>query len=917
MASYQMTLRDYQRVLRKRYRIIVFTTLLLAIFSYYFAQQRVDIYSTTASVKIDDQAGSVANSLLTSASYTFWDNLATQSEVMKGFDNIEHVAKVLNMIPEDVPSEEVRRDDGYINTIKIIQGMILTQQSGNTNIIDITATSPDPEQARAVANAVGQVFRETHRANKQRQASETSRFVEESINATELRLNAVEDSLNTFQLTMRVPSIQTDAADAITKFNQIEQEYDDLTIHINKIDLELSQLVRRRDQSETLTKEQRSDPGGVSLYIDWVSSIDQESATLAIMNNRLVTLEFQKLDGLLVYNADHPEIVDIETQIKSIVSQLIREFSERVKLMRERQTVLLTLLDRQRNKLESLPDAQRRFVRLQRDVALQENVLQLLLQRQQEILIRKQDIAEDVSIVKFATLPTVPDNADSNLVMVTGLFIGMMIGILIAFVFEHLDTSIGTIEDVEEYLELPVLGIIPHIDIEEMVVEKFPQLKDDPQFQYYSRLISLFAPKTPVSESYRSLRTNLSFSGIGQDKPIKTLVFTSSSLQEGKSTTVSNLAIVTAQMGKRVLLIGCNLRRPSLYKSFGIKRSPGVTDIILGSIPWEDCVQGITDIMVGSFSVPEVLTAAGLDNLHIIEAGQTPPNPSELLSSPQMETFLQEVSEEFDLVYIDMPPTLPVTDSSILAPKVDGVVLTYQVGRVPRNALKRTKDQLQQGGANLVGVVLNDVRAEITGFHPATEYFIHYYGEDTGHKSQGRLAGLLGGSKKTPEPQEQPSGISYEDKGRVRKLGKTLGILIGTIGVCALLMWQLFFRQTDEDTIVGPAEANISETPIASNLQFENTGSTAGRPAMENKQPSKEAQADKSRPDVQGLVLIDVPKISVRSGPGTTFKEIGAVVKGDRVPVIDTRLRWYRILLTDDRPGWIPTTAASIDTLTR
>ncbi len=130
-------------------------------------------------------------------------------------------------------------------------------------------------------------------------------------------------------------------------------------------------------------------------------------------------------------------------------------------------------------------------------------------------------------------------------------------------------------------------------------------------------------------------------------------------------------------------------------------------------------------------------------------------------------------------------------------------------------------------------------------------------------------------------------------------------------------MWQLFFRQTDEDTIVGPAEANISETPIASNLQFENTGSTAGRPAMENKQPSKEAQADKSRSDVQGLVVIDVPKISVRSGPGTTFKEIGAVVKGDRVPVIDTRLRWYRILLTDDRPGWIPTTAASIDTLTR
>jgi capsular exopolysaccharide synthesis family protein len=380
---------------------------------------------------------------------------------------------------------------------------------------------------------------------------------------------------------------------------------------------------------------------------------------------------------------------------------------------------------------------------------------------------------------------------------------------------------------------------------------------------------------------------------------------------------MANLAIVTAEMGKRVLMIGCNLRRPSLYKSFGIPRSPGVTDIILGSIPWEDCIQSITDIMVGSFGVPEVLTASGLDNLYIIESGQTPPNPSELLSSPQMEKFIQEVSEEFDLVYIDMPPTLPVTDSSILGPKVDGVILTYQVGRVPRNALKRTKDQLQQVGANMIGVVLNDVRAEITGFHPATEYFIHYYGEDAGQKSQGRLARLLGGLQKKSEPLEKPSGNSYEDKGRVRKLGKTLGILIGTIGLSLLLMWQLFFRQTDEDPIASPAEANISETPIASNLQFENTGSTADRRAMENKQPSKEAQADKSRPDVQRLVVIDVPKISVRNGPGTTFKEIGVVVEGDRVPIIDTRLRWYRILLTDDRPGWIPITAASIDTLTR
>lgn len=916
MASYQMTLRDYQRVLRKRYKIIIFTTLMLAIFSYVFAQQRVDIFSTTASVKIDDQAGSMANALLASASYTFWDNLATQSEIMKSFDTIEQVAKRLDMIPEDVPSEEVRRNDSYINTVKYIQGMISTQQSGNTNIIDITATSTDPEQARAVANTVAQVFRETHRASRQKQASETSAFIDESIAATEQRLKAVEDSLKSFQLTMRVPSIQSDATDAIARYNQIEREYDDLTKLINQIDLELAQLIQRRDQAQNLTSAERSDPSGVSLYIDWVSSIDQESATLTILNNRLVTLEFQKLDKLLIYNADHPEVVDVETQIKSIVSQLIREYTERVKLMRERQSTLLAQLNAQRDKLETLPDAQRRFSRLQRDVALQENVLQLLLQRQQENLIRKEDISDDVSVVKFATLPTYPDNANSNQVMVTGLIIGLMIGVLIAFVFEHLDTSIGTIEDVEEYLELPVLGIIPHIDIEEMIVEKFPHLENDPQLHYYSRLISLFAPKTPVSESYRTLRTNLSFSGVGQDKPIKTLVFTSSSLQEGKSTTLSNLAIVTAQMGKRTLLIGCNLRRPSLYKSFGIKRTPGVTDIILGSIPWEDCVQSITDIMVGSFGVPEVLTAAGLDNLYIIESGQTPPNPSELLSSPQMEKFIEEVSEEFDLVYIDMPPTLPVTDSSILAPKVDGVVLTYQVGRVPRNALKRAKDQLQQVGANMVGVVLNDVRAEITGFHPATEYFIHYYGEDSGPQSQGRLSGLLGGSQPSQEDRDHgPPEVPYENNNR-SKMVKTLGMLLGAVGLGVLLLWLLFFRQTEDISMATPAEEIAAETTApASALQFENAGASAQ--TTEERRRARETQAASTASAQSPPAVIDVPKISVRNGPGTTFKEIGAVVEGDRIPVIETQQRWYRIRLADGRPGWIPMTAAYIDTLSR
>lgn len=616
------------------------------------------------------------------------------------------------------------------------------------------------------------------------------------------------------------------------------------------------------------------------------------------------------MDKLLYYNSEHPTVVDIETQVKIIVSQLIREYTARVRLMRDRKEELEDFLSLQREKLDTLPDAQRRFAKLQRDVQLQESVLQLLLQRQQEVLIRKEDIADDVSIVKFATLPSFPTNANSSQVMVTGLVIGLLFGVVLAFVFETLDTSIGTIEDVEEYLELPVLGIIPHIDIEELIIEKYPHLDNDPQLPYYSRLISLFAPKTPVSESYRTLRTNLNFSGMSKEKPVKTLAFTSSSLQEGKSTTLANLAIVTAQMGKRTLLVGCNLRRPSIYKTFGVKRSPGVTDIILGSIPWEDCVQSITDIMVGSFGVPEVLTASGLDNLYIIESGQTPPNPSELLSSPQMERFIREVSEEFDLVYIDMPPTLPVTDASIIGPKVDGVVLIYQVGRVPRNALKRAKDQLQQVGANVVGVVLNDVKAEITGFHPATEYFIHYYGEDAG-RQQGRLSGLLGGTREGAQPLTENATQSRQNrKVRTKNLWSILGVLAVALGIGGYLSWQYLFKPEKE-----AAPASATPPPAASTLQFANDLNAEQATGAAGNAPESNAPAWETDPGAVIPAVVEVPKIAVRAGPGTSFKEIGTVVEGDRVPIVDTQEDWYRINLPDGRVGWIPMMAAAIDTV--
>src|SRR6267142_4225626 len=194
-----------------------------------------------------------------------------------------------------------------------------------------------------------------------------------------------------------------------------------------------------------------------------------------------------------------------------------------------------------------------------------------------------------------------------------------------------------------------------------------------------------------------------------------------------------------AQNGQRTLLIGANLRRPSIHRFFGIEREPGLADVLVGNAVGRDCIRTVADTLMGRFEMEDIMASPGLDNLHILESGPIPANPSELLSTPAMAQFLTEVREDYDVVLIDTPPVLPVTDSAIVAAQVDGVILVYQAGKVGRLVLKRAKTHLESARAKVWGVVLNDVQTEIAGY-AYTHYYTHYYGEETpGDKDRGTL----------------------------------------------------------------------------------------------------------------------------------------------------------------------------------
>jgi len=211
-------------------------------------------------------------------------------------------------------------------------------------------------------------------------------------------------------------------------------------------------------------------------------------------------------------------------------------------------------------------------------------------------------------------------------------------------------------------------------------------------------LVTLTKPRSPVSEAYRTLRTNLEFSSL--DKPVKTMVVTSPGPEEGKSTTLANLAVTLAQAEKEIILVDCDLRRPSQHEIFGVNNGVGLTTMVVDD-------EAMTDPPLQQTSVP---------GLWLLPSGPLPPNPSELVGSRRMEEILAVLSQRADTVLFDAPPVIAVTDAAVLSSKVDGVLLVINAGGTKRDHAQKAKALLEKVNANLVGAVLNNVKMD-TSLH--------------------------------------------------------------------------------------------------------------------------------------------------------------------------------------------------------
>jgi capsular exopolysaccharide synthesis family protein len=819
--TYDLNLREYWRTIRKRKGIVIFTIVMMTLFSFIFSilGRPVPIYKTSASVKIE-KSDTVTGLYLQSISTSSTDYMETQMAMIKSYLIMELAAKKMGSVPPEVSSDEVRNTPKYLSAILALKDKVETQQEGNSGIINITVGSDDPQYAQRLANTVAQVYKERHALDLNRRVIEAKKFIESQVIITKDKLQRSEEAIRDFRETNRMVSLDSQSSGFVSQFSGMQATNDrdlDIMSKINNI----AKLLARAEDSPLSSKT--------------IFYFEEASAPYKSLNDRLVQLMLERDILLINYTENFPQVVEIKKQIHEIITSMSSQLQAQQKNLAQAISLSKKQLKNLDDQLKSLPAKGLELARLEREVNVNREIYTMLEKRYQESLIQNAEQLEEVQIVKPALEPSDPINPPkTGATTGLGLIIGIILSVVFAFVVETFDTSIGAVEDVEEFLGARVLGVIPHVNFDELKMtlkEKLGKDVDSDQLWRIGRLISHFAPKTTSAESYRALRTNINF--VKLEKDAKTIVFTSSSPQEGKTTVSINLAITMAQAGHKVLLIDGDFRRPVISKIFGIPSLPGLTDVILGNYKWRDVVRSITDLMTGKMTMDELMVTPGLDNLYIMTCGTIAPNPSELVSTRINTDVINESHEEYDFVIIDAPPVLAATDAAVWGTKADGIVIVYQVGKIARGALKRAKAQLDNVKARIIGVVLNGLKAEISPDYEYHDKYYYYYGserkktltlgerilswQELGKKYVKNFPGKLNKFKKEKETQKENVNIRSGIRSGVLRIGLlllALGLLIAGLYYSMVMNRPVRVPAKPGNVIMKPPPPKVQTAPV-------------------------------------------------------------------------------------------------------
>jgi polysaccharide biosynthesis transport protein len=592
-------------------------------------------------------------------------------------------AKLRRMIFPEKPGEKLDLAQRKAIATSLIQGGLTFAQAPNSSVIRISFDSPDPTWAQTIANAVAQGFTDANLERRYGSTAYSRKFLEEKLAELKIKL---EDSEKTLVAYAEKEQIIT------TKGKDQQPLADSDLVSLNAALQQVrAERIRAVEQWEQTSKTKE-------LILPQVLN----DKSIAALREKRAILASEYQEKLATFKPDYPDMRRLKAQLAQFDSEIERAVSvikgslkAHYESLQQQEELLQKNIEEARGKVLTDRNKNIQMQILQREVDSTRSLYDGLLQQYKDIGVAGATGTNNVSVIDRAEVPGAPYKPSLSKNLQFWLLLSLLAAAVAVAALEIWDDTFKSPEEIEEQLGLTVLGLIPRIK-----EDIFECLRD--------------SPVSGISEAYRSLRTALQFST--SDGLPKSLVVTSSSPSEGKSTTSVALAINFAQLGMKVLLIDADLRNPSAHRLLS-----------------REAESGLTNYLVGAASAENILQATDVSGLMFMASGPVPPNPAELLAGQNMARLLSTASENFDIVIVDAPPVLGLADAPLLSSIAAGTLLVLGAGEMRRRVVKAALKRLHFARAQAVGVVLNkfDVRAANYAYHSYAYGALEYYGYGT------------------------------------------------------------------------------------------------------------------------------------------------------------------------------------------
>ena len=619
---------------------------------------------------------------------------------------------IFHEIPEHWTESDIR------NAASRLRSNLSISPVKGTGLLSISVTAPDPEEAALLSNTVSRIYQHLDISRSRADILGVKEFLSSRLSKVGKALEESERKIVEHQEEQGVINISSSAENLISQSSKFESNYLSLQTEIEalskKLEIQRSLLSDTEKAlideaclfSDPLIENLRKEIAGLetSLLSKNIGGYSENDLWIISTQNKINELRsLLKLETEKMLSSKMVAINPLEHREKLLTDIFSTETELQTKEVHS--DALLKINKNYERKINQLPAKILEYVRLERDRQINENVFLLLKTKHVEYGISEQTKLGSIQIIDPALPNYAPISPNKQKNMILATIVGLVLCIVVLVVLEVFDNTVRTKADLEEF-NLPLLGMVPFAVQKNGFLWK-RSTNRNPIQAFRNRLISHFDSKSPISESYRHLRTSLHF--IQHDGRLKTITMLSAGQKEGKSATAINLGITYSQLGKKTLLVDSDLRKPIIHRVFRCEKEHGLTDVLNDGLDLDVAIEK-TDI----------------ENFSVLSCGTIPPNPSEILASKEMDNLIEKLKERFDKIIFDTPPVNAVADGAIVSKKCDGAVLVAFSNSTHRDSLAHAVEYLERIDANLLGIVLNGIRKH----HATPSHYYYYYGKD-------------------------------------------------------------------------------------------------------------------------------------------------------------------------------------------